>query len=94
MAGAYCQYCDRRCFVLRVMPSDATWNPGQSVHLATCTAGMEHDREQSGYDCTTTTNPSAGAASTLPLPPSVVDVSTETVGGEMPLRLSFQVRVF
>lgn len=44
MAGAYCQYCDRRCFVLRRLPDDQEW------HLATCAKGMEHDRQVTGYD--------------------------------------------
>ncbi len=59
MAGAYCKFCDRRCFLLRVMPSDARWNPGEPVHLATCAAGAALDREKTGYDHTTAINPLA-----------------------------------
>lgn len=57
MAGAYCKFCDRRCFVSRTMPADARWLPGAAVHLATCRLGMEHDREHTGYDQTTAINP-------------------------------------
>lgn len=59
MAGSYCKFCDRRCFVDRVMPAAARWNPGRSVHLATCAAGMAHDLEQTGYDHATAINPMA-----------------------------------
>jgi len=59
MAGSYCKYCGRRCFVYRVMPADARWKPGEGVHLATCAEGAAHDREQTGYDHTTATNPMA-----------------------------------
>ena len=57
MAGAYCKFCDHRCFVDRLMPGDARWRPGQAVHLATCKKGAEYDRQQTGYDFTTATNP-------------------------------------
>jgi hypothetical protein len=51
MAGAYCRYCDHRCFVHRVLP-DFSW----SGHLATCAKGMAHDRKSLGYDHTTALN--------------------------------------
>ncbi|MET7487105.1 hypothetical protein [Streptomyces sp. NPDC005538] len=56
MAGAYCQYCGRRCFVFRIIPDGPhkDW-PG---HLATCARGMEHDRKETGHDHTTAINPS------------------------------------
>lgn len=57
MSGAYCRYCDHRCFVGRVMPRDAVWMPGQFVHLATCAGGMRHDRETTGYDYRTAEQP-------------------------------------
>ncbi len=57
MAGAYCQFCDRRCFVLRRMPTDARWRPGEDVHLATCREGANLDRTKTGYDHTTAINP-------------------------------------
>lgn len=57
MAGAYCKFCDHRCFVDRVMPPDATWMPGQSVHLATCARGKAFDKERTGYDSTDAINP-------------------------------------
>lgn len=44
MAGAYCQYCDQRCFVLRKLPD------GSQLHMATCPKGMEHDRAVTGHD--------------------------------------------
>lgn len=55
MAGAYCKFCGRRCFVLRVIPDGP--EKGWEGHLATCQRGMEHDREQTGYDHTTAINP-------------------------------------
>jgi hypothetical protein len=65
MAGAYCKFCDERCFVLRVMPDDARWRPGQAVHLATCARGAAYDRANSGYDHTTAINPAAEPATVL-----------------------------
>jgi len=50
--GAYCRYCDRRCFVVRRLPST-----GEEFALATCPAGAEHDRRVTGYDSTTAINP-------------------------------------
>jgi hypothetical protein len=58
--GAYCRFCDRRCFVLRTLPADATSYAGQTICLATCERGAAHDRETSGYDHTTAANPAAG----------------------------------
>lgn len=53
MAGAYCKFCDNRCFVFRIVP-------GSNVtHLATCTEGMAFDREKLGVDHTTAGNPLA-----------------------------------
>lgn len=52
MAGAYCQFCDKRCFVARTLP-DGSW----SGHMATCVAGMAHDRAVTGHDHTTAINP-------------------------------------
>lgn len=51
MAGAYCQHCGHRCFVLRALPD------GRELHLATCARGMEHDRAATGHDHTTARNP-------------------------------------
>lgn len=51
MAGAYCRYCDHRCFVDRVLP-DFSW----SGHMATCAQGMAHDRAVTGYDHSTALN--------------------------------------
>jgi len=58
MAGAYCKFCDRRCFVYRVLP-DRSW----AGHMATCPAGMEHDRKMTGHDHTTAINPITAAGS-------------------------------
>jgi hypothetical protein len=55
MAGAYCQYCDQRCFVDRqvIVAGVVVW----SGHMATCARGMEHDRAALGVDHTTAHNP-------------------------------------
>jgi hypothetical protein len=63
--GPYCRYCDRRCFVARVLVT------GQAVLLATCEAGKAHDRKQVGQDATTAVNPvtdPAAAAALAPVP--------------------------
>lgn len=50
--GAYCRYCDHRCFVPRTLPD------GRTICLATCPAGMAHDRSVTGgHDHRTTRNP-------------------------------------
>ena len=49
--GPYCKFCDRRCFLLRVLTD------GRSMLLATCPEGMKHDRESCGQDHTTAFNP-------------------------------------
>ncbi len=55
MAGAYCRFCDSRCFVLRELAD------GRQIHLATCAAGAAHDREVTGEDYRTAKNPVAQA---------------------------------
>jgi hypothetical protein len=55
MAGAYCRYCDRRCFVLRVIPGGPL--KGRSFHLATCQPGMAHDLKATGFTHLTAVNP-------------------------------------
>lgn len=56
MAGAYCKFCDHRCFVYRIIPAGP--QKGWSGHLATCPAGKAYDRSQTGgYDCSNTINP-------------------------------------
>lgn len=40
--GPYCNYCGRRCFLLRVLKD------GRTMLLATCDKGMEHDRRVGG----------------------------------------------
>jgi hypothetical protein len=44
MAGAYCKFCNNRCFVYRILPDGP--QKGWAGHLATCAPGMEHDREE------------------------------------------------
>lgn len=51
MAGAYCRFCGHRCFVYRVIPDGP--QKGWAGHMATCAAGMVHDRRETGYDHTT-----------------------------------------
>jgi hypothetical protein len=48
--GPYCDYCDQRCFVLRVLPVDAKVRQGEEITMATCPEGMGHDRDVTGYD--------------------------------------------
>lgn len=52
--GAYCVFCGHRCFVLRVLPDRPV-----EVCMATCQAGMAHDREMLGHDHRTAVNPYA-----------------------------------
>jgi hypothetical protein len=55
MAGSYCQYCGRRCFVFRqvIVGGENIW----SGHMATCEPGKEHDREALAQDSDTAHNP-------------------------------------
>jgi hypothetical protein len=55
MAGAYCKFCDRRCFVYRqvIVGAELVW----SGHMATCHDGKEHDRKSIGMDSTIAHNP-------------------------------------
>lgn len=55
MAGSYCRYCDRRCFVLRVIPDGP--EKGWQGHLATCPRGMAHDFGKTGHTHLTAINP-------------------------------------
>lgn len=48
--GGYCKFCNRRCFLLRVMLD------GRTVLLATCPAGMDHDLAVSGETHETAVN--------------------------------------
>lgn len=59
MAGAYCRYCDHRCFVLRELPDGLDFLGSRTLHMATCAEGMAHDRQLTGYDHTTAINPAA-----------------------------------
>ena len=55
MAGAYCKFCGRRCFVLRVVPDGP--EKGWTGHLATCRDGMAHDLKKLGHTHITAINP-------------------------------------
>ena len=55
MAGAYCNYCDRRCFVYRIVPDGPS--KGWGGHMATCTDGMVHDLKALGHTYRTAVNP-------------------------------------
>lgn len=50
--GPYCQFCGRRCFLVRRLPHQA----GDTL-MATCQDGMDHDRTVTGYDHLTAINP-------------------------------------
>lgn len=55
MAGAYCRFCGRRCFVYRqvIVGGEIIW----SGHLATCAEGKAWDRIKIGQDADTAHNP-------------------------------------
>ena len=57
MAGAYCQYCDHRCFVYRqvIVGGELVW----AGHMATCAQGKAHDRRVLGVDADGAHNPHA-----------------------------------
>ena len=55
MAGAYCKFCNRRCFVYRVIPDGP--RQGWGGHLATCVDGMAHDLKETGHTHITAINP-------------------------------------
>lgn len=76
MAGAYCRFCGRRCFVFRVIPNGP--DRGWSGHLATCPPGMAHDKKQTGHTHLTALNPVTD-------PDAVTALYDEiTGGGEQP----------
>lgn len=56
MAGAYCNYCQHRCFVYREV-KDATGKVTWWGHMATCTRGAEHDRQSLGVTFREAYNP-------------------------------------
>jgi hypothetical protein len=49
--GPYCEFCDFRCFVVRSLP----FLKG-TLLMATCAAGMAHDRQATGFDHTSAVN--------------------------------------
>lgn len=57
MAGAYCKYCNHRCFVYRrvIVGGETVW----SGHMATCGKGAEHDRRSLGVTFREAFNPHA-----------------------------------
>ena len=64
MAGAYCNFCGRRCFVYRevILVGQVMW----SGHMATCPDGKAHDQQVCGRNADTAHNP---LAPTTPAPP-------------------------
>lgn len=50
--GPYCKFCDFRCFVPRLLPFKT-----ETLLMATCLAGMAHDRKATGHDHTTAVKP-------------------------------------
>lgn len=67
--GPYCKFCDRRCFVNRVL------GDGRSMLLATCAAGMDHDRWAVGQDHTTALNPITDQAAVQRLADEVAELN-------------------
>jgi hypothetical protein len=55
MAGAYCKFCSRRCFVYRIVPDGP--RKGWGGHMATCPDGMALDLEALGHTHLTAVNP-------------------------------------
>lgn len=55
--GPYCRFCDRRCFVVRVIPDGP--EAGWSGCMSTCVRGMVRDRDRLGHDHRTAINPCA-----------------------------------
>lgn len=56
MAGAYCMFCDQRCFVSRIVPGGLYM--GTSWHMATCPEGKKHDAMSTdGYNADNSLNP-------------------------------------
>ena len=53
--GAYCTFCGRRCFLVRVIPDGPM--KGRTFALATCLRGMEHDLARTGHTHVTALNP-------------------------------------
>lgn len=55
MAGAYCKFCDRRCFVYReiIVVGQVLWGG----HMATCPAGKAFDLKVAGRNADTAYNP-------------------------------------
>lgn len=53
--GAYCKFCGRRCFVVRVIPDGP--EKGWTGCLATCHRGMAYDLGETGHTHITAVNP-------------------------------------
>jgi hypothetical protein len=53
--GAYCKFCDFRCFVYRVVPDGP--RKGWAGHMATCRRGMELDLKMLDHTHLTAINP-------------------------------------
>lgn len=59
MAGAYCRFCDHRCFVYRHVLDESN-RLVFAGHLATCPEGKAFDRAKLGADADTAWNPIGG----------------------------------
>jgi len=55
MAGAYCKFCGRRCFLYRIVPDGPS--KGWGGHMATCAKGRELDLKVLGHTHITAVNP-------------------------------------
>jgi len=86
--GAYCNFCQTRCFVLRVIPDGP--DRGRSFHLATCRDGMVHDLAKTGHTHISAINPvSLADALRASLAAALSDIETsrfdqEPVGTPVP----------
>ena len=67
--GPYCEFCDFRCFVVRVLPGTR-----EQILMATCLAGMDHDREVTGHDHRTALNPSKVEAPAVAVDTPMLDL--------------------
>ena len=67
--GPYCEFCDFRCFVVRVLPGTR-----EQILMATCLAGMAHDREVTGHDHRTALNPSKVEAPAVAVDTPMLDL--------------------
>jgi hypothetical protein len=70
--GPYCQYCKRRCFLLRVL------RDGRTILLATCDSGMTHDLISCGETHDTALNPVTQSEEVAALVQTLQEQTVET----------------